>query len=166
MARRHLAGTTLAPSPTGQTALGRSPPPFPPGAPPAWTSGPRPQTWDPEQTWDPMPLTPKSQPFLPCLSLAHAHMTYHMPQRRKFSPFRNLCHARYSLNGGIKTVPVPYLPADTARSVSSTSEYGQATSRTPSRSVCQPYHHQGGSGDCTFFANMLIGPWSPCCNLS
>jgi hypothetical protein len=31
---------------------------------------------------------------------------------------------RYSLNGGIKTVPVPYLPADTTRSVSSTSEYG------------------------------------------
>jgi hypothetical protein len=32
--------------------------------------------------------------------------------------------SRYSLNGGIKTVPVPYLPADTTRSVSSTSEYG------------------------------------------
>ena len=30
---------------------------------------------------------------------------------------------RYSLAGGVKTVPVPYLPADTARSVSSTSEY-------------------------------------------
>merc|ERR1711872_1177435 len=41
--------------------------------------------------------------------------------------------SRYSLTGGIKTVPVPYLPADTTRSVSSTSEYGQATSRTPSR---------------------------------
>ena len=35
-----------------------------------------------------------------------------------------LCCVRYSLNGGIKTVPVPYLPADTTRSVSSTSEYG------------------------------------------
>merc|ERR1719219_998651 len=34
--------------------------------------------------------------------------------------------SRYSLNGGIKTVPVPYLPADTTRSVSSTSEYGAA----------------------------------------
>jgi len=32
--------------------------------------------------------------------------------------------SRYSLSGGIKTVPVPYLPADTTRSVSSTSEYG------------------------------------------
>jgi len=47
--------------------------------------------------------------------------------------------SRYSLNGGIKTVPVPYLPADTARSVSSTSEYGQApTSRTPSRHSHRP----------------------------
>jgi len=34
--------------------------------------------------------------------------------------------SRYSLSGGIKTVPVPYLPADTTRSVSSTSEYGAA----------------------------------------
>merc|ERR1712066_255992 len=34
--------------------------------------------------------------------------------------------SRYSLAGGIKTVPVPYLPADTTRSVSSTSEYGAA----------------------------------------
>lgn len=48
-------------------------------------------------------------------------------------------HRRYSLNGGIKTVPVPYLPADTARSVSSTSEYGQpSTSRTPSRHSHRP----------------------------
>jgi len=50
---------------------------------------------------------------------------------------------RYSLNGGIKTVPVPYLPADTARSVSSTSEYGQATSRTPSRHSQRPRPQQG-----------------------
>ena len=34
-----------------------------------------------------------------------------------------LC-SRYSLFGGIKTVLVPYLPADTIRSVSSTSKYG------------------------------------------
>lgn len=49
--------------------------------------------------------------------------------------------SRYSLNGGIKTVPVPYLPADTARSVSSTSEYGQggvSSSRTPSRHSHRP----------------------------
>jgi len=51
--------------------------------------------------------------------------------------------SRYSLNGGIKTVPVPYLPADTARSVSSTSEYGQATSRTPSRHSQRPRPQQG-----------------------
>merc|ERR1712212_297508 len=51
--------------------------------------------------------------------------------------------SRYSLNGGIKTVPVPYLPADTTRSVSSTSEYGQATSRTPSRHSQRPRPQQG-----------------------
>ena len=129
---RWLAGTTLAPSPTDQTALGRSPPPFPPGAPPAWTSGPQTPDLGPRNASD-----PNLNPFLPCLSLAHAHMTYQSDAtKRNFSPFGNLFHARYSLNGGIKTVPVPYLPADTARSVSSTSEYGQATSRTPSRSVC------------------------------
>ena len=35
----HLAGTTLALSPTDQTALERFPPPSPLEAPPAWTSG-------------------------------------------------------------------------------------------------------------------------------
>jgi len=53
---------------------------------------------------------------------------------------------RYSLNGGIKTVPVPYLPADTTRSVSSTSEYGGGyaqggvTSRPASRNSQRPRH--------------------------
>ena len=42
------------------------------------------------------------------------------------SPPFSLLTFRYSLSGGIKTVPVPYLPADTTRSVSSTSEYGAA----------------------------------------
>jgi len=56
-----------------------------------------------------------------------------------FDPYSRSWHgsqygSRYSLNGGIKTVPVPYLPADTTRSVSSTSEYGGAvTSRPNSR---------------------------------
>jgi len=40
-------------------------------------------------------------------------------------PVSSSLDLRYSLSGGIKTVPVPYLPADTTRSVSSTSEYGQ-----------------------------------------
>ena len=98
------------------------------------------QKWDPDQTWDPMPLplTLNLNPSFPaCHSHTHTWRTRAMPQGRNFCLFQNWnrCQCRYSLNGGIKTVPVPYLPADTARSVSSTSEYGQATSRTPSRSV-------------------------------
>ena len=55
---------------------------------------------------------------------------------------------RYSLNGGIKTVPVPYLPADTARSVSSTSEYGVGgvTSRPNSRHSHRPRGPASTSG--------------------
>ena len=45
------------------------------------------QKWDPDQTWDPMPLplTLNLKPFLPCLSLAHAHMTYQSNASRKKS---------------------------------------------------------------------------------
>jgi len=54
---------------------------------------------------------------------------------------------RYSLNGGIKTVPVPYLPADTTRSVSSTSEYGGGvTSRPSSRHSHRPRGPPSTSG--------------------
>jgi len=56
-----------------------------------------------------------SRPMSPSLSLA--------PVNPGASTSLDL---RYSLSGGIKTVPVPYLPADTTRSVSSTSEYGAA----------------------------------------
>jgi len=55
--------------------------------------------------------------------------------------------SRYSLNGGIKTVPVPYLPADTTRSVSSTSEYGGGvTSRPSSRHSHRPRGPPSTSG--------------------
>jgi len=49
--------------------------------------------------------------------------------------------SRYSLTGGIKTVPVPYLPADTTRSVSSTSEYGGGVTSRPSSRTS--HRHRG-----------------------
>ncbi|XP_023343014.1 uncharacterized protein LOC111712591 isoform X2 [Eurytemora carolleeae] len=70
-----------------------------------------------------------------------------------FDPYARPWHgsqygSRYSLNGGIKTVPVPYLPADTARSVSSTSEYGVGgvTSRPNSRHSHRPRGPASTSG--------------------
>jgi len=73
-----------------------------------------------------------------------------------FDPYSRSWHgsqygSRYSLNGGIKTVPVPYLPADTTRSVSSTSEYGGVnggvvTSRPNSRHSHRPRGPPSTSG--------------------
>jgi len=66
--------------------------------------------------------------------------------------------SRYSLNGGIKTVPVPYLPADTTRSVSSTSEYGGGvTSRPSSRHSHRPRGPPSTSGSNSGYSKYSSG---------
>jgi len=66
----------------------------------------------------------------------------------EFDPYARSWHgsqygSRYSLNGGIKTVPVPYLPADTTRSVSSTSEYGGGVASRPASRQSNPNRPRG-----------------------
>ena len=106
-------------------------PPLPPlstpaPCPPAWPC-PRPASTRPPPvlTWGQSPLPPPHSDSLSC--------------------------SRYSLSGGIKTVPVPYLPADTTRSVSSTSEYGdraggRVSVRPHSRTSRRPERFSSGPG--------------------
>ena len=77
----------------------------------------------------PAPPSVKPRPMSPSLTLSSASLhpaSTSADLRSVFPPssWYSLSCSRYSLSGGIKTVPVPYLPADTTRSVSSTSEYG------------------------------------------
>ena len=70
---------------------------------------------------------PQPQPCHPPLFLdlvSPPALTSGHPSSSRLSMLTSDNNFRYSLSGGIKTVPVPYLPADTTRSVSSTSEYG------------------------------------------